>query len=369
MEKLKMFIIKFISYFYKQNKKLLIFVDDFTPRFYKICKSLDEINYDYEIFVIKESFDSNIVDYNFKKFNYIESTFKSFLKLLKYKGSTAHFILNENLEYAHNIFKLKIFKNLIDIYDHKFLYKESKSIIKQKYIENKVLKNADGIISRSLGLRYKKINRSYDVKKILFLDYCLEEDIQKILIKKNYYNLIIIFPRWNSIYLYKNLKNILKILIDQDFKVHLILEKENIKNLDEIIKKNSFKNIYSFEFSKYESYKKILNSMDCYLWISVNQLINVNSKDYVYKLAMHDFAASNRIYEMIERNIFSATPSVTRFDSFILNRYSNCFIYDTINDLRYFRKELEKTTEKKPKNIKNIFIRNNIKRLIKFYNI
>ena len=113
--------------------------------------------------------------------------------------------------------------------------------------------------------------------------------------------------------------------------------------------------------------KKNLKNIDVYLWISINELVDNNSKDYVYKLSMHKYASSNRIYEMIERNIFSAAPRTTKFDSYILNRYSHAYIYNSLEDLKNLRFELEKKIGFKNKNISKILIDNNINRLIKFY--
>ena len=73
------------------------------------------------------------------------------------------------------------------------------------------------------------------------------------------------------------------------------------------------------------------------------------------------------IYEMIERNIFSASPRITKFDSYILNRYSHAYIYNALEDLKNLRFELEKKIGFKNKDISKILINNNINRLIKFY--
>ena len=55
--------------------------------------------------------------------------------------------------------------------------------------------------------------------------------------RKKYYNLLIIFPRWNSLLIYKNLEYIFNLLLGQNFKIYLILNPENIKNLNELKEK------------------------------------------------------------------------------------------------------------------------------------
>jgi hypothetical protein len=369
MNRLLIPIIKYLSYLFKQNKKLIIFTDELTPRFYKICNALDNIGFKYEVFLIENKTTSQKLSFKYTKFNTLLYKFSHFFKLLKYRGSSAHFIINSELKFFNDLIDLKIFKIYVDFYDHRFLYKDTESMIIQKQIEHEILNKSNRIISRSLGLTYQNKNKNYKKKKILFLDYCSSENLQKKIIKKEYYNLLIIFPRWNSIFLYKNLEYIFRVILKQNIKIYLILNKDNHKRLNEIIKKNNFKNIYAYDFLEYESYLKNLDDIDTYLWISINELINIDSKDYVYKLEMHNYASSNRIYEMIERNIFCVTPKITRFDSYIINRYTHSFIYNSISDLKNLRLELEKNIQQKPKDISKIHIKNNIQRLIKFYSL
>ena len=367
MNKIMINILKILSYFFKKNKKFLFLTDDVTPRLNKICKALDEVDFPYKIILIKgtsgQSNSSIVKDGSLL----VNKSFFGYLKLLKLKGSTAHLIINSELEFYNNLINLKIFKCFVDIYDHKFLYKENESINSQKILEDKILRECDGIISRSLGLKYKNKNKIYKKRKILFLDYSGVENFQRQIIKKKYYNLLIIFPRWNSLSIYKNLEYIFSLLLKQQFNIYLILNPKNIDELKILKEKNNFTNIHSLNFEEYETYKKNLKNIDVYLWISINELVDNNSKDYVYKLSMHKYASSNRIYEMIERNIFSASPKITKFDSFILNRYSHSYIYENLDDLKNLRLELEKKIGAKNKDISKILVKNNLNRLIKFY--
>ena len=319
-------ILRIISYFFKKNKKFIFLTDDITPRLNKICKALDHVGFSYELIILENLSKYNNIDYKKKNILVIKDNFFDYLKLLKFKGSTFHLIINSNLDFYNNLIKLKIFKCLVDFYDHKFLYKQTESITRQQKLEHNILENCNGIISRTLGLKYQNKNKKYKNKKLLFLDYSSKTDLQKQLVRKKYYNLLIIFPRWNSLLIYKNLEYIFNLLLGQNFKIYLILNPENIKNLNELKRKNNFRNIHPLNFEEYETYKKNLKNIDVYLWISINELVDNNSKDYVYKLSMHKYASSNRIYEMIERNIFSASSKITKFDSFILNRYSQLYI-------------------------------------------
>tara|TARA_Y100000591_G_C21802129_1_gene682674 strand:+ start:59 stop:1156 length:1098 start_codon:yes stop_codon:yes gene_type:complete len=360
-------ILRIISYFFKKNRKFIFLTDDITPRLNKICKALDHVGFSYELIILENLSKYNNLDYKKKNILVIKDNFFDYLKLLKFKGSTFHLIINSNLDFYNNLIKLKIFKCLVDFYDHKFLYKQTESITRQQKLEHNILENCNGIISRTLGLKYQNKNKKYKNKKLLFLDYSSKTDLQKQLVRKKYYNLLIIFPRWNSLLIYKNLEYIFNLLLGQNFKIYLILNPENIKNLNELKRKNNFNNIYYFDFLEHRDYVKNLENMDAYLWISINELIESTSQNYVYKLSMHRYAASNRIYEMIERNIFSASPRITKFDSYILNRYSHAYIYNALEDLKNLRFELEKKIGFKNKDISKILINNNINRLIKFY--
>ncbi len=360
-------IVRILSYFFKKNRKFIFLTDDITPRLNKMCKALDDIGFSYELIILKNLSPYNNLVLKKKNILAIKDNFFDYLKLLKFKGSTFHLIINSNLGFYNNLIKLKLFKCLVDFYDHKFLYKQTESIVLQEKLEDNILKNCDGIISRSLGLKYQNKNKKYKNKKLLFLDYSSKKDFQNQLVRKKNYNLLIIFPRWNSLFIYKNLKYIFNLLLRQNFNIYLILNPENIKILNEFKRKNNFNNIYYFNFLDHKDYIKNLENIDVYLWIGINELVDNNSKDYVYKLSMHKYAASNRIYEMIERNIFSASPKITKFDSFILNRYSHAYIYNSLDDLKNLRIELEKKIGFKKKDISKILIHNNINRLIKFY--
>ena len=185
MNRLLIPIIKYLSYLFKQNKKLIIFTDELTPRFYKICNALDNIGFKYEVFLIENKTTSQKLSFKYTKFNTLLYKFSHFFKLLKYRGSSAHFIINSELKFFNDLIDLKIFKIYVDFYDHRFLYKDTESMIIQKQIEHEILNKSNRIISRSLGLTYQNKNKNYKKKKILFLDYCSSENLQKKLLKKN----------------------------------------------------------------------------------------------------------------------------------------------------------------------------------------
>ena len=146
MNNLTINLIKYLSYFVRKNKKLIIFTDDLTPRLYKICSAFDDIGFEYKVFLLDNLSNIQKSSSNNIKIIKIKNKFLYYLKLLKYKGSTAHFIINSNQKFYYNLINLKIFKCYVDIYDHKFLYKETDSIKKQEEIENKILNSSDGII-------------------------------------------------------------------------------------------------------------------------------------------------------------------------------------------------------------------------------